>query len=207
MCCTPARWKYRTQKLRKIVAICAPLHNFVGSYFRNHNIYRQSEKKLVKYQYLFHISSQYAWWTLGHKRLRSVGEFGVPQQISAGFVSWLCYCTDVAQWRSTKLCTMFGRLLGWYTIYIFGLLPPNGILPGAKFTLRPTLVFSYFRGVTARHSSSGREPNFAAFSGARHLYWAGRPSSMASAHILVYTIIRAELAMADLDFQTDRGAV
>jgi len=32
-------------------------------------------------------------------------------------VPWLRYCTDVAQWRSTKLCTMFGRLLGWYAIY------------------------------------------------------------------------------------------
>ena len=29
------------------------------------------------------------------------------------------YCTDVAERRSTKLCTMFARLLGWYTIYFF----------------------------------------------------------------------------------------
>jgi len=37
---------------------------------------------------------------------------------STGFTSWLCYCTDIAQWRSTatKLCTMFGHLLSWYTI-------------------------------------------------------------------------------------------
>jgi len=43
------------------------------------------------------------------------------QQISTGFASWLRYCTDVAQQRSTKLCTMFDRLLGWYIIlYIFG---------------------------------------------------------------------------------------
>jgi len=43
-------------------------------------------------------------------------------QISTGFASWLRYCTDVAQRRSTILCTTFGRLLGWYTIYqcIFG---------------------------------------------------------------------------------------
>jgi len=40
-----------------------------------------------------------------------------PQQISTGFASWLRYCTDVAQRRSTKLCTMFGRLLGWYIIH------------------------------------------------------------------------------------------
>jgi len=48
-----------------------------------------------------------------------------PQQISTDLASGLCYCTDVAQWRPTKLCTMFGRLLGWYTIYTFlGALAP-----------------------------------------------------------------------------------
>jgi len=37
---------------------------------------------------------------------------------------------------------MFGGFLGWYTIYTFlGLLPPNGILPGAKFTLPPGLAY------------------------------------------------------------------
>ena len=33
------------------------------------------------------------------------------------------YCSDVTQRKPTKLCTMFGRLLDWYTIklvYIFG---------------------------------------------------------------------------------------
>jgi len=46
---------------------------------------------------------------------------------------------------------MFGRLLGWYTTYtILGLLPPNGILPGAKFTLRPSLAFAYIGSVTTR---------------------------------------------------------
>jgi len=40
-----------------------------------------------------------------------------PQQISTGFASWLRYCRDVAQRRSTKLCTVFGPLLHWYTIY------------------------------------------------------------------------------------------
>jgi len=57
---------------------------------------------------------------------------------------------------------MFGRLLGWYTTYTFSwALAPNGILTGAKFTLRPSLVFST-ASVTARHSSSGRQPNFVA---------------------------------------------
>ena len=87
-------------------------------------------------------------------------------QISTGFASWLRYCTDVAQRRSTKLCTMFGRLLDWYTVYIFfvrRLLPSDGILPGAKFTLHPRLTFSYIGSVTARHSSSGLQPNIVAW--------------------------------------------
>jgi len=36
-----------------------------------------------------------------------------------GFASWLRYRTDVTERRSTKLCTMFGRLLRWYTVYTF----------------------------------------------------------------------------------------
>ena len=99
---------------------------------------------------------------------RSVRKFWSPspQQISTGFASWLRYCSDVAQRKSTKLCAMFGRLLGCYTrglyIHFRGLLPPDGIWPGAIFTLHPSLAFSYIRSVTARHSSSGRQPNFAA---------------------------------------------
>jgi len=39
--------------------------------------------------------------------------------------------------------------------------------------------------VTARHSSSGRQPNFATLNRGRHLYSAGRPSRWALAHSLV----------------------
>jgi len=46
------------------------------------------------------------------------GVWGTPANFNV-FASWLRYCTDVAQWRSTKRCTMFGRLLGWYIIYTF----------------------------------------------------------------------------------------
>ena len=38
--------------------------------------------------------------------------------------------------------------------------------------------------VTARHSSSGRQPNFVVLNRGRHLYLAGRPSRWALAHIL-----------------------
>ena len=91
-----------------------------------------------------------------------MGVWGI-QQISTGFASWLRYCTNVVRRRSTKLCIKFGRLLRWHIMYTFrGLFPavvPNGILSGAKFTLRLSLAFSYIGRVTARHSSSGRQPS------------------------------------------------
>ena len=121
--------------------------------------------------------------------------WGTPANFN-GFC--LRYCISIVHRRPTELCTMFGRLLGWYTIYTFsGLLPPIGILPGAKFILRPIqvlLAFSYIGSVTARYSSSERQPNCGVVQGmelrnfrrGRHLYSAGRPSRWASAHILVF---------------------
>jgi len=44
---------------------------------------------------------------------------------------------------------------------------------------------SHLGSVTARHSSIGHQPNFAALNRGRHLYSAGRPSRWALAHILV----------------------
>ena len=51
------------------------------------------------------------------------------------------------------------------TLYIHFrvILPPDGILPGAKFTLRPSHAFYYIGSVTAGHSSSRRQPNFLAW--------------------------------------------
>ena len=46
-------------KDRQKVAICAPSYNFIGLYLRNQGMYRQSEKKFVKQQYLLQMSPQY----------------------------------------------------------------------------------------------------------------------------------------------------
>ena len=43
--------------------------------------------------------------------------------------------------------------------------------------------------VTARHCSSGRQPNFAALNRGRHLYSVGQPSRWALAHILVQFVL------------------
>jgi len=48
---------------------------------------------------------------------------------------------------------------------------------------------SHLGSVTARHSSSGRQPNFAALNRGRHLYLAGRPSHWALAHVLVESVL------------------
>ena len=63
-----------------------------------------------------------------------------PQQILTGFAFWLRYCSDVAQRKSTKFCTMFGRRLAWYTLYTHfrQLLSPDVILPRVKCTLCPS---------------------------------------------------------------------
>jgi len=114
------RWKYRTQKNRQKLAIWAPSHNILsGSSLSTQRRHASTiGKKLVKRQYLLHMSSQYM-ANFGPLTMRSVREFGAPQHILTGFATCLRYCSDVAHRRPTKLCTMYGRLLGWYTIYTF----------------------------------------------------------------------------------------
>jgi len=142
-------------------------------------MYRQSEKN-VKQRYVLHISTC----------LHNMANFGA---LTTEIVSEVCgtpanfngfrVLRSLLQrrrspeanqtlhdvWPSTGLV---------HYVYIFGGPSPDRILHGAKCTLRPSLAFAYIASVTARHSSSGRQPNFAAFS-------RGRPSRWASAHILV----------------------
>jgi len=56
---------------------------------------------------------------------------------------------------------------------------------GMQVGLGPGQRVSRLGSVTARHSSIGRQSNFAALNRGRHLYSAGRPSSWALAHNLV----------------------
>ena len=50
--------------------------------------------------------------------------------------------------------------------------------------------------VTARYSSSGRQPNFAVLNRGCHLYLTGRPSRWASAHILVLHVFSKMLLLS-----------
>jgi len=142
-------------------------------------------KKLVKQQYLLHMSSQYGELrpTSGWDRFLSLGTL-------ANFNRFRILVSLLQRRRSMEANQALHDV--WQSpglvhyVYIFGeFLPRNRILPGATFTLHSSIALSYFGSVTARHSSCGHQPNFAAFNRGRHLYLAGRPSRWALAHILV----------------------
>jgi len=115
------------------------------------------------------------------------------QPISSGFVSWLCYCSDVAHCRPTKLCTMFGHLLGWYTIYTF-----SGALALTEFCqVQNSLCVQVLRLYWQCHCTALQQRISAKlccvvqgmelgnFHRRLYLYSPGRPSRWAAAHILV----------------------
>jgi len=80
--------------------------------------------------------------------------WGIPTNFNGFRVGFVTAATSLNGGQQNF--SLFGRLLDWYTIYTFSAaLASDGILPGAKFNLRPTFVFSYIGSDTARHSSSG----------------------------------------------------
>ena len=193
MYCTRLAEKYRMQK----VTISAPLHDFVMLYLCNQGMYRQLEKNSLN----SNISSRCP---------HNMANFG-PLTAQIGLPVWgtpanfnrfgvlAALLQRLAHHRPTKLHDLWSSPELVHYIYIFsGLSPPAWILTRAKFTLCPSLAFSCIGSVTARHSSSGRQPNCGVIQGmelrnfhrGRHVYSAGRPSPWASAHILVMSKIR-----------------
>jgi len=119
-----------------------------------------------------------------------------PQQISTCFASCLRYCSDVTYRRPTKLCTMFARLLGWYTICTFSgaLNCPwhNFARCKIQFTCKSCVLLYWQRYCTALQQRASAKlcgliqgMELRNFRRGRHLHSAGRPSCWASAHILV----------------------
>jgi len=123
--------------------------------------------------------------TSGWDRFTSLGHSSKFQMVSGlGFVTALTSLNG-GQRNFARCLTV--SWAGTLHIDFRVLLSPNRILPRAKFTFHPSLAFCCIFSITARHSSSGRQPNFAAFIRGRHLYSAGRPSCWVSALILVFT--------------------
>jgi len=85
------------------------------------------------------------------------GVWGTP----ANFNGFRVLASLVERRRSPEAKQALHDVWSWAasaTLYIYTLsadLAPNGISTRAKFTLRPSLAFSYTGSVTARHFSSG----------------------------------------------------
>jgi len=136
--------------------------------------------KIIKQQYLLHMSPQHGELqpTNGWDLLASLGHPSKFQPVShLGFVTGPTSLDGGQQNFAGCLAVSWA---GTLYIHFWRLLPCNGILTATIFTLRPSLAFSYIGSVTARHSSSGRQPNFVTcmvqrmelrnFRGERHLY-------------------------------------
>jgi len=166
--------KIQDAKNRQKFAIFAQSHKFVGLYPK---ACINNRKKLLN----SNISSTCPLLTT-HGELQPTNgwDWFVSLEHPANFNSVRVFVSLLHRRRSTEVNQTLHDV--WpspglvHYVHWRRILPPNGILTGAKFTLRPNLAFSYIGSVTARHSRSGRQPNFAAFSRGRHLYSAGRPS-------------------------------
>jgi len=165
-------------------------------------------KKIVKQQYLLHMSPQYGELqpTRSLDWFRSLWHSSKFQQVShLAFVTRATSVTGSQPNFAQCLAVSWAGALHTHK-HIFGgwgLLPPKGILPGAEFTLRPCLALYYIDSITARHSSSGHKPNFAGWY-KEWMYWifaegatymAGRPSRWASTHIFSWFCFRFHTAV------------
>ena len=147
MCCT--RLAENTRRKNSLSALCAPSHNFVGLYIFPTKACIDNRKNLLNHN----ISSTC---------LHDIVNFG-PLTAEIGWRVWvgapLQLLTSLNGRQSNFAWCLAVFWAGTLYIHFRGLLPSNGMLSGAKFTLRPSLAFFYIGNVTARHSSSGRQPN------------------------------------------------
>jgi len=116
MCCTRLA-EIQDTKIVKKFPICAPLYNFVGCIFST-MVYRQSEKKLAKHQYLFHMFSQYGELrsVSGWDRFINFGHRSKFQRVSrVGFVT-APTSLNGRQPNFARCLAVFwaGWLLGWF---------------------------------------------------------------------------------------------
>jgi len=184
MCCTRLAGNTgrnndaKNRHLRTIAQLCRAMSSQL-----RHRAYRQSEKMLNS-----NISSRYPHNMANFGPLTAEigsGVWGTPANFN-GFESWLRYCSDVAQRRPTKLCTIFGRLLGWCTIRTF-----SGALASwrnfatckiyfaSNFLRSPVLPALLHGTPAAGFSQTSRNGTNNGITELSHLYSAGRPSRWA----------------------------
>jgi len=154
MCWTWRKNYVKNRHLRTIAQLCRAISSQLRHVSTIGNKLRQ---------YLLDISSQYGELrpTNGWDLLASLGYHSKFQPVSSvGFVTAPKSLSGGQQNFAGCLAVSWARTP---CIHFWGFLSPNGILPAAEFTLRPSLTFSYIGSVIVRHSSSGRQPNFVAW--------------------------------------------
>jgi len=111
------------------------------------------------------MSLQYGelWPTNGCDPFVSLGHHSKFQRVSC--LAFATAATSLSGGQPNFARCLVVSWAGTLYVHFRGLLPADGILPGAKFTLglRLTLAFSYIGSVTVWHSTSNREPSFAAW--------------------------------------------
>ena len=166
-----ARWKYRMHKIAKN-SPSGYHHTSLSRCVFATKTCIDSWKKVVKQQYLLHMSLQYGELQSisGWDQFISLGHPSKFQQVShVGFVPAPMSLSERQPYFAWCLAVSWA---GTLYIHFRGLLPANWILPGAKFTSRPSLAFCYIGtfGSVLLH-------------GTRAV--AGWPSRWALAHMLV----------------------
>ena len=159
-------------------------HTTLSGYMFATKAHIDNRKKVAKQQYLLHMSPQY-----GELRPTSGWDPFVSLGHLANFNGFRALASLLQPRRSTEANQTLHNVwpLAGLVDYIYiRLLLRNGILPGAKFTLRPPKSCALLLAVLLHGSRAVGANQTAVLSTGLHLYSASRPSGWALPHILVY---------------------
>jgi len=154
------------------ITICVPLRNFVELHLHNWGTYWQWEK-LVKHQYLPQVSCT-IWWPQTTKM--GSADCGT----TANFIRFHMIILLLQRRRSLQANQTLYNV--WPShglvnyIYLWGLLLTDRMLPGAEFTLCPSLAFSYIGSITAtsqKFMTSYKEWNYGTLAEGTMCIWLG----------------------------------
>ena len=142
-----ARWKHRTQKSRQKLPSGHHRTTLSGYVFAT-KAHIGNRKKLVKQQYVLHMSPQYGKLRPTNGWDRS-GSLGHPCKISTGFSSWQRYCTASSSGRQPNFAALnrgrhlysAGRPSGWALAHISSCQSVASV---------PIILFASWRTVTRK---------------------------------------------------------
>ena len=124
-----------------------------------------------------------ACWKYRTQKITKICHLGTIAKLCRATCSQLRHVSTIGKTCSTSIFPPFVLTI-WWTSAHYGWHPLASLRHLSKFQR-----VSRLGSVTARHSTSGRQQNFAALNRGRYPYSAGRPSRLALAHILVVTYL------------------